>query len=247
MRAARVLLWTEVRLFLREPAAVFFTLVFPVMIVVLFAHSSGSRADPRLHGLRNVDIVVPTTVGVVIATAGLMSFTGHVAVNRERGFLRRLAATPLGPGQLAVGFAGSFLAIALVGVAAVLAAGTAEGMSAPVHPFAFAAAALLAAASMLSIGLLLGAVLPNARVAQAVASAVFFPMMFLSGMTTARELQSPAMRRIGEFMPLTHAVELLRRSWDGRSEALGGHVAVLVATTALAGVAGLRLFRWGAA
>ncbi len=244
MRGATTLWLSEVRLFLREPAAAFFNLAFPVALVLLFA-KQGAMDDPRMGSVDRIDVLVPAMVGLVIATSGLMSITMQVAINRERGFFRRLMATPLRPTGILAGVGGSFVAVTVLGIGGVLITGAALGARSPSHPVAFVGAVVLSSAALFGVGILLAAALPSGRVAQAAAPAVFFPMMFLSGMTVPRELQSPTVRAVADWLPLTHAVELLRRSWDGGSAPLLGHVVVLMGVAIVAIGVGLRMFKWG--
>ena len=61
---------TELKLFLREPFAVFFTLMFPILLLVVFGSAYGGYGDET--GYRFIDIYVPAIMATVIANVGIM-------------------------------------------------------------------------------------------------------------------------------------------------------------------------------
>jgi ABC-2 type transport system permease protein len=80
-------------------------------------------------------------------------------------------------------------------------------------------------------------------VAQAAASALYFPTLFLSGAAMPRENLPDAARTIGDFLPLTYVVEGLRDAWAGAPLAASS-VLVPLAAVAVGGLVSLRAFRW---
>jgi ABC-2 type transport system permease protein len=62
-------------------------------------------------------------------------------------------------------------------------------------------AVLASALAVLSVGFLLGAVLPTVRTTQAVAAAVYFPSIFISGALFPRELLPDLAQRLSDVLP----------------------------------------------
>jgi len=94
-----------------------------------------------------------------------------------------------------------------------------------------------------AVGILLGAVLPNARAAQGAGSILFFVMLLLSGGGPPPEVMSGVMRYIADALPLTHAVRILQDPWLGFAWEWTSFFAAagfLLAASLLA----LRFFRW---
>jgi ABC-2 type transport system permease protein len=136
--------------------------------------------------------------------------------------------------------------MSLVGSALLVGAGRlAFGLRLPADPLAALAAVLASALAVLSIGFLLGAVLPTVRTTQAVAAALYFPSIFISGALFPRELLPDLAQRLGDLLPLTYAVAAIREAWSGGTIDAGAF-AVLGLTTVLATTAGVRGFRWDA-
>lgn len=100
MKALWKMTWVEAKLFAREPAAMFFTLAFPVLIVLLFSAIFGNDPVPGAPSLRVVDVSTPGYTTMVIGTTGLLGLPIVLAGYRKRGILRRLRATPLQPATI---------------------------------------------------------------------------------------------------------------------------------------------------
>jgi ABC-2 type transport system permease protein len=102
MQALWKMTWVETKLFLREPTGLFFTLLFPVMVLLLFTAIVGNGQIPGNQGLRMIDVMAPSYTGMVIGTAALLGLPITLAGYRQQGTLRRLRATPLHPSVILV-------------------------------------------------------------------------------------------------------------------------------------------------
>ena len=244
MHATWTMTRTEIKLFLREPMAVFFTLVFPLMMLFLFGSIFGNDPDPALGGRGSVDVSIPGYMAVIIATAGLIGLPINLASYRAQGVLRRFRATPLRPEVVLVAQLAVSLLFALAGSLLLVVAGRLFfDLHLPAAGGAVLVAFLVSAAAIFALGFVLASVLPNARTAQAVGTTVLFPMMFLSGAALPRQMLSATIRDVAQVLPLTHVVSLLDDAWSGAGwnvPALVVLSGVLVASVALS----TRLFRW---
>jgi ABC-2 type transport system permease protein len=246
MRGIGTLAWLEVKLFVREPLAAFFTLVFPPVLLMVFGGIFGNAPLPEYGGFGFVDASVPAYTTLVIATSALLSLPTSVAGYRERGVLRRLQVTPLSPiavlgAQTAVVFVMTVLGT--VSLAAVALAGF--GLRCAGSAVVLAGAFVLSCVSLFAVGMALAGVVTSVRLAQAIGLAVFYPMIFLSGAAIPRDLLPAGMRRAAVVLPLTHAVTLLQGLWLGdRSAAHLREIAVLVSVFVAAIAVAVRTFRW---
>ena len=243
MRPFATLSRVEFALLMREPVAVAFTLGLPLVLLALNG-GDGNRPDPALGGAGLVDVLVPGFLVYVMATSAIMALPETLANYRDRGILRRLRVSPLRPWQIVGSHAVTHLAMITVGLALlVTVGGVAFHLRAPAGLAATVLAVVAAAASLLATGFLLGSVLPTVRTTQAVAAGLYFPAIFISGAVFPREAQPEFAQRIGDFLPLTYAVEAIRQAWtDGTVHwaAIGILAGVSVVATAVA----LRTFRW---
>jgi len=234
---------TELKLLLREPAAGIFVLGLPLLLLMMNS-SHGNAPDPGLGGAGALDSLVPGYIALVIATMGLMMLPVTLAGYREQGVLRRQRATPLSPTVLLAAHVVVAIVVTLAGVTLLVAVGmTAFGLNAPQDLWATAASLLLAAVAIYALGFLLAGFAPTARTAQALAAALYFPMIFLSGATWPRWAMSETLQRLGDALPLTYAVQAMQDPWTGE----GVHMTAMIvlAVTAVFSVAiSARTFRW---
>lgn len=244
MREFWKLTWTEVKLQLREPLATFFTLVFPLMLLVLFGSIYGNEPESFLGGYGQVDLSVPGYIGMIIGTIGMLGLPATLANYRQQGILRRFRATPLRPevvlwSQVAVNVIMTVLGVALLTVAGRLL----FDLRPPAVTLAMVPAVLVGAFSFFAVGFVMAGLMPTARSAQAVGMALFFPMLFLSGAAMPRQIMPESIQRLAEFLPLTHVVKLLEDLWfrgDWNLVSLGVVSAMLVAGL----IVSRHTFRW---
>ena len=247
MRKLLALTAVQARLFIREPAAFFFTLIFPVLLITMFGVVFGNEPGGLVPGpFGYIDYSTPAMTVLIIVSIGLMSLPIQTATARENRILRRFRATPLHPGTyvgatVIVYFLMSVVGMVLTIIVAELLFGLRFGGSWPDVAAGFS----LIAAAFFSAGYLIASVASTARIAQVVGQMLFFPMMFLSGAAIPLQMMPEGVRRVADLLPMTHAVKLLQNLWFGQG--WGGshiHVLVLVATLATGLALSTRLFRW---
>jgi len=246
MKALFPLVRSEVRIALRDRMGLFFTLIFPVMMLFLFGSIYGNEPTPLFGGYGTVDVSVPSYTAMIIATVSLLSIPGVIAGYREQGVLRRFRATPLRPyailaSRIVVDFGMTLLGMALL----VLAGKVVYNLRFEGNVLYVAAAFTLSTFSFFAVGFLIASLVPTLRAAQVVGMVPFYPMLFLSGAAIPMEVLPENIRRIANFLPLTYVVKLLRGMWFGHS--WGDHlreVAVLAVILVVGAVVSARFFRW---
>ncbi|MEU3019345.1 MULTISPECIES: ABC transporter permease [unclassified Nocardiopsis] len=235
----------ELRVAGRERVVVVFTVLMPLLIMVLFAQLPGMfDADPET-GLRAVDTVMaPIALGIALLVTTLVMVPSTLAAAREHGYLRRISTTPAPPwavllAHMLVG------ALNVVGACAVI-LGVGRllfDLRMPVSWGWFVLGLALATTSLLAVSALIGGLLPNTAWANGVGSVVLVPAMFLSGVFVPAEELSPALQRVAELLPSGAALHVLRDAWAGQPPA-PAHLLVLVVATGLLWPLALRFFRW---
>jgi ABC-2 type transport system permease protein len=140
----------EAKLFLRDPTAVFFGVLFPPLLLAVLGSIPGFRESTKdLGGLRVIDVYVPIVIGFVLAMLALSLVPTYLATYRERGILRRLATTPLPPGRLLLAQMVTSVTTAVITVILVVAVGSlAFGVAMPKQIVGFLLALVLGAARL---------------------------------------------------------------------------------------------------
>ena len=97
-------------------------------------------------------------------------------------------------------------------------------------PIRVAAGIAMGAVAFVSIGVLLGSVLPSARAAQAIGLMLFFPSFLLGVGGPPPAVMAEPLREIAEKLPLALATDATREPWLG----IGTGTEPLIAITAIA-------------
>jgi len=186
---------------------------------------------------------IPVLIGLVLTLIALVSLPIPLAVYRERGWLRRFSATPVGPSRLLAAQVVVNLVIAAMAIVAILAGGTAYGVRLPSQPAGFVMALVLVTAAMFAIGLLVAAIAGTPQVAVVLGSACLYPMLFFSGLWVPRQDMSPMLQRIGDFTPLGAGMQALQDAMTGQFPTARA-LLVMAAWAVVFGAAAVRFFRW---
>ena len=181
-----------------------------------------------------------------MSTSAIMGLGETLADYRDRGMLRRLRITPLRPWRILTSHGLTHLAITALGLVLLIGFGAViADLSLPKSIGATALALVMSASAMISLGFLRGAVLPTVRTTQAVAAAIYFPAIFVSGALFPQEVLPSFAQRLGDVLPMTYAVRIIREAWTaGVVDWVA--VAVLAGTTVVATAVAVKRFRWEA-
>ncbi|MEV6510637.1 ABC transporter permease [Streptomyces sp. NPDC051642] len=236
---------TELKLFRREPGALFWILLFPTLLLVILGSIPGFRTHQAdLGGLRTVDVYVPVAVLLGMIVGALQSMPQNITGYRERGILRRMSTTPVRPTALLSAQMVVYGTAALVSALCALIVGRlAFDVRLPKQPGGYLLALLLAILAALALGSVVSALSRTTKIAGAIGSAVFFPMMFCAGVWIPVNSMPDVMARIVGYTPFGAAAEALNRAaagnWPGWA-----HLGVLVAWTVLLTAGASHWFRW---
>jgi ABC-2 type transport system permease protein len=234
---------TELRLFVREKAGPAFAIALPLALLTVFGNIPYYHRH-RIGGSTLLELYVPILASFVLATLSFNWVPAAMAGYREKGVLRRLRTTPVGPARVLAAQLLVSLATAAVAVAAVLlVARLAFGVPLPRQAAGYLAGLVLAALALMAIGLFVAAVSPNGRVANAVGATLFYVMMFSAGLFLPIAAMPPLLRHISRAAPLGAAAQALTDATQGHwPHAL--QLLTLAGYAVVFGAAAVRSFRW---
>ncbi|PKO19089.1 MAG: ABC transporter permease [Chloroflexi bacterium HGW-Chloroflexi-10] len=244
--ALQKLLKIQIRLYLREPITVFFTMFLAPLMLIMMGFVTGNEPQEMFGGRGQLDVYLPTYTALVIGIVGLISVPIETTSRREIGALRRFRATPLKPLTYILSDVLINFVLILMGITLLLVLGlTVYRIRFEGRFLSLAFALCLSSAAFLAIGYVLASVLPNNRVATLVGNLLLYPMMFFSGATVPREMLPEAIQKLSYALPLTHVVSLVKGAWFG--EPLGQYwveIVVLGAILVVCTLISTRAFRW---
>lgn len=237
----------EIRTFLRDPTATFFTLALPVVFLVLFVTIFGSETLDS--GITTATYYVPGIVALAVISATFVNVSITLTQQRESGILKRVRGTPLPPwvflaGRLVTAVAlGVLMAVVLVALGRLV-----YGVAVPGATLVgFVVALVVGAAAFCALGVAVTAVIPTEAAAPAVANAVTLPLFFVSGIFIPAESIPGWLLAIADVFPVKPFADALFTAFDPRASGAGlspPDLAVVVAWGLAAALIAARTFRW---
>lgn len=230
----------------REYIALFFSVIFCPMLLLIFGMVYGNEPSQMFDGSGTVDVMLPSFVGLVFAGTGLISLPVAVSGSKERGELRRYRMTPLSPMAFLMADVIMYFIISVIGMLIVLLIGyfgydSSFTGSIPLLIYGF----VLSGIAVFAIGLFIASVSRTAKIAQTLGMVIGFPMMFLSGASVPVEFMPDAMDKVVKAMPLSYSVSMMRDIWDGAGLSdLKGDSLVLLAVAGVFIIITAALFKW---
>lgn len=241
----------ELRIFIRTPISAFFTLVFPLMIFIVFALLFGNEEIEYL-GINTAQYYAPSLAVYAAVASSYVNIGIGTAYQRDEGILKRAKGTPLPPWIFLGGKVVAGLVVATIATIVMLAVGVIF-YSVEIYPEAIPSLVLtfiVGVACFAALGLLVAAVSPSGGAATAIANATLLPLAFISGVFIVPAEDPPAwLDAVANFFPLKHFAEPFIAGFnpvEDVSTIYWGDLAYM----ALWGVVGLllaiRLFKWEA-
>jgi ABC-2 type transport system permease protein len=236
------------KVFWRNPAAVFFTVAFPVILLLIFATVFGDQTIDVAGGIEITTYYVPAIITLAVVSATMQTLGMSLVIAREESRLKRVRATPLPPWVFIVGRVGNSIVVAALMLALVAALGKLL-YDVPI-PWAQAPELLVVlavgAASFCCLGIALTAAIPSQDAAAPIVNALLLPLYFLSGVFIPDDELPSGVIDFANHFPIRPFFQAFFDAYvpGGGSTIAWDHLAVV----AIWGVAGLllaiRFFRW---
>lgn len=205
----------------RNKIALFFNLVFPLIMVVLFGTLFGNpEPGAELPSGRTVfDYLMPGQMTVMLLAAGTITASVNIAQQRASGALRHLFSTPL---PVSVWTAGRLTANVLMSVVQAIIlfsfAALVYSVSPPANMAGTVVVVLLSTFVSLGFGLLIGTTVRGEEAALAIAMPLFMVLLFFGNAAMPMENPPPFVAAILPYVPTFHMTEALRAvMMDGAS------------------------------
>ena len=228
------------RLFWRSRELAFFTFMLPVILFVLLG---SVNQDGRIEGVRGSDYLLAGMIGYGAAATAFAGLAILLVIRREAGVLKRLRGTPLPASTYIAAVLASFLVVFAIEVVTLTALGVLMfDAGVPERLVSVALVVVLGAVAFAAMGVALASLVQRGDAANPVVTGSYLPMAFLSGSFFSPEAFPEALQRIGDVLPLTYYIELVRDVMLEEREIWSSPSAV--AAVAAWGAAGLVVARW---
>ncbi|HEX5375171.1 MAG TPA: ABC transporter permease [Solirubrobacterales bacterium] len=234
--------------FWRNPAAVFFTVGFPVILLLIFATVFGDQTIDVRGGIDTTAYYVPAIITLAVISATMQNLAMMLVIAREDGRLKRGRGTPMPAWVFIAGRVGNSIVLALAML--VLVAGLGRilyGVAIPWEQLPEIVLVLVVgAAAFCCLGIALTAAIPSQDAAAPIVNALLLPLYFLSGVFIPEDELPQGVTDFASHFPVRDFFQAFFDAYiPGGADGLDwGNLAVV----AIWGVAGLllaiRYFRW---
>ena len=193
--------------FLRQKTVLFWTIVWPILWVLIGSFSFTSNAPPEIVSLTRGAVAISMMV-FALMTAGMANLPGNIAQDRERGLLTKLMSMPINPLRDFVGRILALLAFSSLSAISVVVVGYACGARFSYTMVEFAQAigfiALIFIASA-GIGMLIGTFIKHVHGAIMTGVGLTVVSAAISGVMTPYAYLPQVLQQFATIYPISSA------------------------------------------
>ncbi|HYY44209.1 MAG TPA: ABC transporter permease [Actinomycetota bacterium] len=237
--------------FWRNPAAAFFTFVFPLLFLVIFTVLLGDGRTKAAGGrtVSTATFYIPAIATFSVITACYTNLAMSLTLARDTGVLKRLRGTPLPAWAYMCGriFHAALVALLLVGICAGFGA-VMYGAGLPVDRLpAFFLTLATGAAAFAALGIATTVIVPNADAAPAIVNFIVLPLLFISNVFIPMTRPPAWLEWTSNIFPVRHFADAMYASYlelPGRAALQWADLGIVAAWGALGLVVALRYFSW---
>ncbi len=234
--------------FWRNPAAVFFTVMFPVVVFLILAVVFDGSTIKAHGGIEATTYYVPAIMSLAIISATMQTLAMSLVIAREDGRLKRGRGTPMPAWVFIAGRIGNSIVVAVMMMALLaLIGGVLYSVPFPWERVPELLAVLvIGAASFCCLGIALTAAIPSQDAAAAIVNALLLPLYFLSGIFIPEDELPNGVIDFANHFPVRPFFEAFFTAYvPGNGGPMAWHQLAVVAIWGVAGLLlAIRFFRW---
>jgi ABC-2 type transport system permease protein len=235
--------------FRRNPASLFFTVAFPVILLLIFATVFGGQTVDVRGGIETTAYYVPAIVTLSVVSATMQSLAMSLVIAREDGRLKRGRGTPMPAWVFIAGRIGNSIAVALMMLALIAVIGRLlYGVAIPWGQLpAILLTLIVGAAAFCCLGIALTAAIPSQDAAAPIVNALLLPLYFLSGVFIPDDQLPNGVIHFADAFPIRHFFEAFFNAYipaGGGSGIEWGSLAIVAAWGVVGLLLAVRFFRW---
>lgn len=246
MRVFRTMLKTELKLSLRGMDMFIFAICMPIVVTVILGIIFGNKPtfDGASYTFFEQSFGAVSTIA--ICAGGVMGLPLVVSEYRHRKILKRFKVTPVSPSMILA------VQVAIYTIYSVVSLMLVYVTSKVFFKFQFRGswmnflcAYLLVMISVFSIGLMVGGIAKNTKMAGIIASILYFPMLIFSGATLPYEVMPRALQKFADILPLTHGVKLLKNtSLNLKVDNVSMSIVIMTLLAIICTGVSIKFFKW---
>lgn len=246
MKSFCTMLKTELKLSLRGMDMFIFAICMPLVVLVILGIIYGNK--PAFEGADYTFLQQSfgALASIAICAGGVMGLPLVVSDYRSKKVLKRFKVTPVSPARVLMAQVTIYTIYSLVSLVLLyIAAKLFFAYSFAGSWLSFFGGYLLVMLSIFSIGMMVGGIAPNTKIAGVIASVLYFPMLIFSGATLPYEVMPNALQKVADVLPLTQGIKILKSASLGLPiDNMALPVIIMICIAALCVGISIRFFKW---
>lgn len=246
MKTFKVMLKTELKLSLRGMDMFIFAICVPIVVLIILGVIYGNKPAYEGAGYTFVEQSFGALTTISICAGGVMGLPLVVSDYRSKNILKRYKVTPVSPLMILFVQVTIYTLYAVISLLLLYVTATLffeyQFSGVFIH---FMGGYLLVIVSMFSVGMMVGGISPNAKMAGVIASMLYFPMLIFSGATLPYEVMPEALQKIADILPLTQGIKLLKAASLGMTvDSVFVPIIIMSVLAAVCTAVSLKCFKW---
>src|SRR5438270_7164258 len=220
-------LWLTFKLNFRNPLAIIYGYVVPVVFLLAFGAFFRSDKPPLIHEMGQL-------LTVTVLGGACFGMPTAMVAERERGVWRRYRLLPAGIGGIILSaMVARFVIVVGAALVQIGLAWIVYRTPLPRHPGQLAFAFVFVTFAFLGLGLVIAMLADTVPAVQALGQAIFLPMIMIGGVGIPLRVLPAWAQKVAGFFPGRYAVETLQACIDPNGPGLAGGKFGLLALTVI--------------
>jgi ABC-2 type transport system permease protein len=202
----------SMRLFFRNPQAMFFSFLFPVLFMIALGFLFGDQGDGG-----QIRYLLPGIIGMSIMFSAISGTTGTMVKYRANGVFRKIATTPLTGFELNTSRTATGMLIVLLStIVTLLMTWLVFGVM-PAISIVSVLVLITGSVTFVCLGMVVAYLIEDTDSVNAITYVVIIPLILLSGSLFPVERLPGVLQFVSVFSPLTYLNDGLRNAMFGGS------------------------------
>lgn len=246
MRTFSTLLKNELKMSLRGMDMLIFAVFMPIIVLIILGVVFGQKLAFDGAEYSFLEQSFGALCSIAICAGGVMGLPLVISDYREKQILKRYQVTPIKPSLVLLVEVSMYVIYAVISLVSLfLVAIFFFGFKVRGNIGIFLIGYLLVLISMFSIGMMVGGISKNSKIAGIIASVLYFPMLIFSGATLPYEVMPDSMQKIVNVLPLTQGIKILKNAALGLAvENVTGAVVFMIVLAVICNTIAIKFFRW---
>lgn len=217
MKGLSAFIKIELKSLLREPVTIFFMIVLPLILTVVFGSAFGDSPIKEGSDIYGIDTVIPINIVFLLANAGLMGIPITISEARDQHALKRYFTLPISYSSYFLALMTTFAIVSLISMAVFMAASflvySAGYRMNVLNLILFIASVLLVLYVFFISGYLLAILIKTSRTTNVVSTILFLALIFSSGVAIPLDTLPHWIQQSANLLPMSHSVLVLQDLW----------------------------------